>query len=343
MKQLSTESLAIPQPAQPAKLFVDDSPPLAMAENDDEDEEGDLTWNSIVPNIEADIARDLNKMQLKEREDVLQDIHGVADVVNEDPEFVDQALIDLDTWLAKKRNNNKAKAYNIAAAQSAEFVERKSFRLMFLRSNRFNAKAAAVQMLKHFEVKLVMFGAEKLCKDIKLEDLSPEDLLCLDKLHMQFLANRDPAGRLVLVVLEQLARYSSTESAVSGIHELVYRFDFATPSFDLISVCLLQFQMRAMYYFFMSALEDEETQKKGIVAIPYLLKLNSQSPGERLEERIHALQFAKNRPALPFRLGGFHFCVNDLASRAFITFLRMFAGMTRQDRIRMRVYTGAQP
>jgi hypothetical protein len=197
-----------------------------MAENDDddEDEEGDIevssdlvfTWNGNVPNLEADIASDLNTMQLKEREDVLQDIHGVADVVNEDPEFVDPTLIELDTWLAKKRNNNKAKAYNIAAAQSPEFVERKSFRLMFLRSNRFKAKAAAVQMLKHFEVKLVMFGAEKLCKDIQLEDLSSEDLLCLDKLHMQFLANRDPAGRLVLVILETLARYSSTESAVSG-------------------------------------------------------------------------------------------------------------------------------
>jgi hypothetical protein len=234
MNQISTESLAITQPAKP---FLDDWPSTLMVESDDEDEdeEGDegevevssdvvFTWNGNGLNIETDIANELNKMPLKEREDTLQDIHGVADVVNEDSEFVDKTLSELDTWIAKKRNNDKAKAYNIAGTQSPEFVERKSFRLMFLRSNRFKAKAAAVQMLKHFEVKLVMFGAEMLCKDIKLEDLSPEDLVCLNKLHMRFLANRDPTGRLVLVILEQLARYSSTESAVSGTHELVYRF-----------------------------------------------------------------------------------------------------------------------
>jgi hypothetical protein len=191
----------------------------ADCDDDIEEVSSDLvfTWNgNVVPNLEADIASDLNAMQLKEREDVVQDIHGVADVVNEDPAFVDPTLIDLDTWLAKKKHTKKAKAYTLAVAQSPEFVERKSFRLMFLRSNRFNAKAAAVQMLKHFEVKLVMFGIEKLCKDIQLEDLSEEDLLCLDKLHMQFLANRDPAGRLVLVIVETLARYSSTDSAVSS-------------------------------------------------------------------------------------------------------------------------------
>jgi hypothetical protein len=243
MNQLSTESLAShTQPTRPAKKpCVDDVvPPLVMAEDDDddedededEDEEGDVevssdvvfTWNGNDRNIEADIASDLNKMALKEREDTLQDIHGVADIVNEDPEFVDKTLIELDTWIAKKRINKIGKAYNIAAAQSPEFAERKSFRLMFLRSNRFKAKAAAVQMLKHFEVKLAMFGAEKLCKDIKLEDLSPEDLLSLNNWHMQFLANRDPAGRLIIVILPHVQVCSRTESAVSGTDELVYRF-----------------------------------------------------------------------------------------------------------------------
>jgi hypothetical protein len=92
MNQLSTQSLAITLPAQPAKKpFVDDWPPFTMVEKDDEDEEGDVeassdvvfTWDGNVPNIEADIASDLNKMQLKKREKTLQDIHGVADVVNE--------------------------------------------------------------------------------------------------------------------------------------------------------------------------------------------------------------------------------------------------------------------
>jgi hypothetical protein len=95
-----------------------------------------------------------------------------------------------------------------------------------------------------------------------------------------------------------------------------------------------------MYYFFMSTLDDEETQKKGIVVIPYLLKVKSQCGG-CLEEPVNALKFLKNRTALPFRLGGFHFCVNDLASRAFIAFIRSMA--PRQERIRMRVYTGTHP
>jgi hypothetical protein len=136
----------------------------------------------------------------------------------------------------------------------------------------------------HFEVKLEMFGAEKLCKDIKLEDLSPEDLLSLNNWHMQFLANRDPAGWLIIVVLQHVQVCSRTESAVSGTDELVYRF--CNTVFRSYFRVFLQFQLRAMYYFFMSALEDEETQKKGIVAIPYLLKLKSQSDGH-LEPPIH--------------------------------------------------------
>jgi hypothetical protein len=97
-----------------------------------------------------------------------------------------------------------------------------------------------------------------------------------------------------------------------------------------------------MYYFFMSALKDEETQKKGIVVIPYLLKVKSQYDG-LLESPVHALKFLKNRTALPLRLGGFHFCANDLASRAFIALIRSITFAPRQDKIRMRVYTGKHP
>lgn len=222
--ELSLESVSIAQPSTAANLFAyDDSSPSSTMSDDEDDESCTTDIDDVVfplsgasTDIEAEIARDLNEISLKEREDTLYDIHGVADVIEEEPKFINDALRELDSWLSKKRRNTKiSKAYEIAAAQSPVFVERKGFRLMFLRANRFNSQAAATQMLKHFEVKLDLFGAELLCKDIRIADLNEEGSESLRQLKLTFLPKRDSAGRLVVVIIEHLASHCSIKSMVS--------------------------------------------------------------------------------------------------------------------------------
>ena len=173
-------------------------------------------WEYGHKDLEADIARDLNKLSLEERNEVLFDIHGVGEIVKEDAEFVQQKLLELEVCLSEKMNKRQAKAYKTARELFPEYVERNDFRIMFLRANKFHINDSADQILRHFQMKLDLFGMEKLGKDITYDDLDPEAQAALQKSHMQILPKKDPSGRLVLVVSERHAVYDDLNAAVSG-------------------------------------------------------------------------------------------------------------------------------
>jgi hypothetical protein len=212
--------LISPEPFTSPEPTKTDSPLPGEAEEDINEEIGcneiGFTLDNIAfDNIATDMANELNRLSIKERDNVLYDIHGVAEVVDEDPDFVNQALNELDVSIARKRNMKGAEAYNIATSQSQEYVQRDKFRRMFLRAELFKSEQAADLILRHFEKKLELFGAEKLCKDIKLEDLSLDDMECLHNSHIRFLQARDPAGRLVLVSNTKSANYTNYEDSVN--------------------------------------------------------------------------------------------------------------------------------
>jgi hypothetical protein len=163
---------------------------------------------------EKKLAQDLNQLSLKEREDILHDIHGVSDAVEEEPDFVAHTLLELDMWIGKRKNKTIAEAYKMAETLSPSYVQARKFRLMFLRADRFDAKDAATRMFRHFEQKLELFGASKLCKDITLEDMGPEDLECLHNGHSTLLPIRDQAGRVINVTHACMMKYPNYENAV---------------------------------------------------------------------------------------------------------------------------------
>jgi hypothetical protein len=69
-------------------------------------------------------------------------------------------------------------------------------------------------MFRHFEIKREQFRAEKLCKDITLEDMGPADLKCIDNGHVQLLPIRDRAGRLINATMINHLKYSEHDNAV---------------------------------------------------------------------------------------------------------------------------------
>ena len=151
--------------------------------------------------MDALIAAELNKLSIIERENVLQDIHGVSDIVNEEPEFVAGCLAELNTEVTMIKN--KA-AFLLAEAQNSEYVSNLDFRLMFLRAASFIPKDAAIRLVAFCEAKLELFGTEKLTKTILLSDMDKDDIGCLETGYSQLLPGRDRAGRALLTVLPMI-------------------------------------------------------------------------------------------------------------------------------------------
>jgi hypothetical protein len=93
--------------------------------------------------------------------------------------------------------------------------------------------------------------------------------------------------------------------------------------------------MRTVYYILMSALEDEETQKKGIVCVVYNVEPRSKLAKD---PRIY-LNVYKLLPSIPMKMMGAHYCVQDAHLRQFMSSIRV--AMSREVRLRSRVHHGS--
>jgi hypothetical protein len=160
---------------------------------------GDIK-NADHADIDAILAKEMADLSVREREYVIQDIHGIAmeTIVPEDDddndEFLQQRLRQLEECLSKIGDKP---AYSRALYVSPEYVRNDKFRLLFLRAQLFNVPAAAQLMVSHFEEKQRLFGPDLLGRDILLEDLNDADRKELEKGAFQVLPVRDRAGRIV--------------------------------------------------------------------------------------------------------------------------------------------------
>lgn len=166
------------------------------------------------PDAEAFFAAELAKLSVKERDEVLQDIHGVSDVREEDAQFVQRSFDDLEEAIMLIPSVDKA-AYARAREMDESFVVDEGFRLMFLRADSFDIKAAADRIVQFFETKLDLFGPDKLAKHITCEDLDEDDLNCLDSGYAQILSGRDRAGRAIFCLMPMIKNYKTLQNRVS--------------------------------------------------------------------------------------------------------------------------------
>jgi hypothetical protein len=158
---------------------------------------------------------ELNKLTMQERDEVLQDVHGVSDIMNENP-LTMQAIIaqlkqELDLMPLKQKG-----AYLQALEQNQNYVHDDQFLLMFLRADRFNVRASALRCVSFFEHKLQLFGKDKLGRDIQVSDLTEDDMACLESGYAQMLSGRDRAGRAILCLIPMIRKYKSMENKVSS-------------------------------------------------------------------------------------------------------------------------------
>ena len=144
----------------------------------------------------AMIAKEMNQLSVNEREKVLEDVHGIARAVDEPLDYVRNSLVLLEQELSKITRNKAA--FDLAKIQSKEYVSSEKLGLMFLRAESFDAHKAAARMVRFFDEKYELFGADKLARNIVLADLDPDDITVLEKGVCQVLPRKDCAGRKVL-------------------------------------------------------------------------------------------------------------------------------------------------
>jgi hypothetical protein len=158
--------------------------------------------------------QELNGLSMKERDEIYHDVHGVSDVINENPMTVrveiTRLLQQLDEMPARQKG-----AYLQALEQNPGYVHDDEFLLMFLRADRFNVRASALRCVSFFEHKLLLFGSDKLGRDITIDDLSEDDMACLESGYAQMLSGRDRAGRAIFCLMPMIRKYKTVHNRVS--------------------------------------------------------------------------------------------------------------------------------
>lgn len=162
-------------------------------------------------------ARELRDLPQAEREKVWADLSGdgveaAYPIKPDDVNFVTDSLEQMEIQLSNITEKN---AFLAAQQSSPQYVNEKSFRLMFLRASSFDAKQAAAQIVGHFDTKEALFGTELLGRDILYSDLSEDDISSLYCGGMQLLSEFDKAGRPILYCRYMDIKYSFLDNMVS--------------------------------------------------------------------------------------------------------------------------------
>ncbi|KAL3935574.1 MAG: hypothetical protein SGBAC_008938, partial [Bacillariaceae sp.] len=140
------------------------------------------------------------KLSVADREKVYMDVHCIADDVAETPELIEESLIALQTnieLLPDKR------AYNIAERLVPKYVRDRDFRLAFIRCDKFDCQKAALRIVRHFQMKLELFGEDKLAMDITQDDLDKDDMDALYSGVGRLLNAFDSGGRIINFILRR--------------------------------------------------------------------------------------------------------------------------------------------
>eukprot|EP00531_Pseudo-nitzschia_arenysensis_P007368 CAMPEP_0116124144 /NCGR_PEP_ID=MMETSP0329-20121206/5128_1 /TAXON_ID=697910 /ORGANISM="Pseudo-nitzschia arenysensis, Strain B593" /LENGTH=451 /DNA_ID=CAMNT_0003618113 /DNA_START=202 /DNA_END=1557 /DNA_ORIENTATION=+ len=305
------------------------------------------------------LTRELDQLPLNRREHVGQDLYGLAEecipkvdeLMLEELEKAIQALLGkAESKQQLQQQNQKHQtlkrssslpisnsapelqalvpyhAYKLALSRNPSYVRNPEFRLMFLRATEGDTKKAAKRLTRHFKTKLRLFGEDKLGRDIVLDDLGEDDMEALKSGGFQVLKKRDAAGRSVL-----FGRYTSMKYKT------------------------IDNMLRALWYIWMSILEDPVNQMKGVVAVGYEV---GRVPLDRFNEttelddavgfemdnmnggfdRTLAREIVSVPLSVPARPVGYHLCTD---SHQWVGILNMvMVTLCKFIRLRMRIHHG---
>ena len=196
--------------------------------------------------VDAFLTNELTRMSMDERDQIAQELHCITEPIQEEPTFVSKCLSDLQHEL-KMLPSADMTAYRKAHTIDPTYTTDRSFRLQFLRAERFNPKAAASRLARYFHEKFHLFGPEKVrflicsvllftstfhimlihlfclvsirwnmkvARSITLADLSADETSTLTSGFVQSCPSRDRSGRAILLAFPALEKFKDLTSLV---------------------------------------------------------------------------------------------------------------------------------
>jgi len=263
-----------------------------------------LRANTSSPNA-ALLAEDLAQLSLQEQQQGHKDVIGEVDVIREGVEFIQDRLTKLDDAI----NLIKRKpVYDKAVFLSPKYVQDPMLRLMFLRADSFHVGKTATKLVKHFEMKLKLFGSEKLAKTITWDDLNDDDKAAYLSGASQISSNGDVCGRKIYYNMIPLRRYRHPDN-----------------------------QLRAVWYMFMKGIQpDVDSQRKGLVMVSYSL---GTLPANFYASIMFQVQ-QRLDSILPIRFTAIHFCFDDQTWIGPL-FSSVMSTISSSLRLRIRTHVGS--
>jgi len=247
------------------------------------------------------LAHALSSLSFDERQKQQEILHGVDTEIPENDAMVNEAFQSLNEHLDKVKRGS---AYETAESLDVSYVSDTCFRLLFLRGNRFDAKAAADQMIRYFQMKINLFGIEKIVKDITISDLDDDDRACLRTGTHQVIGT-DQAGRTIWFNLPGLRDFKTLEN-----------------------------ELRSRYYMAMELLKSEQAQRRGVVMVTYAIdRYRDSINGAGYVEHVHQIL------ALPIQRVALHYCVSN--QKEYILGSAALAVIPVKDRSRIRMHLGS--
>lgn len=123
---------------------------------------------------EEDMAKDMNALSVEERQAVIQDIHGVPDLISETPAFIRSKVDETKEVLQNLTSTSYRAAWDRASYLRPELESDAHF-LIFLRAKKYNTFDAANWLLKFYDTKREVWGEDLLVHRITWNDLTPSD------------------------------------------------------------------------------------------------------------------------------------------------------------------------
>jgi hypothetical protein len=138
--------------------------------------------------------------------------------------------------------------YRIAYQQNPQYVE--SLTLQFLRAEDFHPRNAAQRLLSYFDMKQQLFGPQGLGRDVRYDDLSPDDKESLEAGGMQTLPVTDHAGRAIIFTRQANYKYKEHNNMVSFIYLFKFYFCEGIRVFDCFISSVTTKTISTIFFFF---------------------------------------------------------------------------------------------
>ena len=169
--------------------------------------------------VDALLTTELNGLSIFDRENALDEIHGVHRSTVEQQESTKlQACLDqLDTELLKIPDTEKV-MYNYALGRNSPYIQSTDYRMKFARAGKYDPEDAAKRIVSNLQFVYDLFGSHDagIMRPVLYKDLSENAQRVLQGGPFRLLPFRDSSGRRIVAVLGECGSQCTAKEKVGS-------------------------------------------------------------------------------------------------------------------------------